>query len=268
MRQSGTLQAADGKPGPRLDQASRKYIYAIVDAISDHDDSGKGIDGRPPEFISTRWLSCVVSDIGHDRLRPERRHLTAHRDVLNWLVARSRAVLPVRFGTIANSESAVRAMLSRNRADLVRQLTRVGSKIEMGLRVTWDVPNIFEFFVEHNPELRAERDRLFGRRGEPARDERIELGRMFERLLDEARDAFTGGVEEVLTSCCAEIKRNQPRNEREVMNLACLIDRDSQPQFEACVFEAAQRFDNNYAFDYNGPWAPHSFVELDLEPGA
>ncbi len=159
-------------------------------------------------------------------------------------------------------------MLSRNRADLVRQLTRVAGKIEMGLRVTWEVPNIFEFFVEHNPELRAERDRLFGRRGEPARDERLELGRMFERLLEEAREAFTGGVEEVLTGCGAEIKRNQPRNEREVMNLACLIGRDSRPQFEACVFEAAQRFDNNYAFDYNGPWAPHSFVELDLEPGA
>src|SRR5437762_740217 len=135
-------------------------------------------------------------------------------------MARSSAVLPVRFGTMADSESGVRALLSRNHADLVRQLGRVRGKVEMGLRVTWDVPNIFEFFVEHKPELRAERDRLFARRGEADRDERIELGRMFERLLEEERDAFTGGVEEVLTSCCTEIKHNQPRNEREVMNLA------------------------------------------------
>jgi hypothetical protein len=129
-------------------------------------------------------------------------------------------------------------------------------------------PTSLSSFIEHKPELRAERDRLFARRGEADRDERIELGRMFERLLEEERDAFTGGVEEVLTSCCAEIKQNRARNEREVMNLACLIDRDSQPQFEARVFEAAQRFDNNYAFDYNGPWSPHSFVELDLQPVA
>jgi hypothetical protein len=170
-------------------------------------------------------------------------------------MARSSAVLPVRFGTIADSESGVRTLLSRNRADLVHQLRRVRGKVEMGLRVTWEVPNIFEFFVEHKPELRAERDRLFGRRGETERGERIELGRMFERLLEEERDTFTGGVEEALTSCCSEIKHNQPRNEREVMNLACLIDRDGQPQFESRVFEAAQRFDNNFAFDYNGPLA-------------
>src|SRR5207249_3225873 len=111
-----------------------------------------------------------------EHLRPERRYLAVHRNILNWLMARSSAVLPVRFGTMADSESGVRAMLSRNRADLVRQLERVRGKVEMGLRVTWDVPNIFEFFVEHKPELRAERDRLFARRGEADRDERIELG--------------------------------------------------------------------------------------------
>jgi hypothetical protein len=37
------------------------------------------------------------------------------------------------------------------------------------------------------------------------------------------------------------------------------------PQFEADVFEVAKQFDNNFALDYNGPWAPHNFVDVDLE---
>jgi hypothetical protein len=49
------------------------------------------------------------------------------------------------------------------------------------------------------------------------------------------------------------------------MNLACLVERPAMPQFESRVFEAAQQFDNNFAFDYNGPWAPHNFVEIDLK---
>jgi hypothetical protein len=49
------------------------------------------------------------------------------------------------------------------------------------------------------------------------------------------------------------------------MNLACLVERPAMPQFENRVFEAAQQFDNNFAFDYNGPWAPHNFVEIDLK---
>ena len=62
-----------------------------------------------------------------------------------------------------------------------------------------------------------------------------------------------------------EIKRLKCRNEREVMNLACLVRRDAMPQFEADVFEVAKQFDNNFALDYNGPWAPHNFVDIDLE---
>jgi hypothetical protein len=38
------------------------------------------------------------------------------------------------------------------------------------------------------------------------------------------------------------------------------------PLFEIVDFEAAKHCDNNFAFDYNGPWAPHNFVEIDLHP--
>ena len=51
----------------------------------------------------------------------------------------------------------------------------------------------------------------------------------------------------------------------EVMNLACLVGREREAQFERGVLEAANLFDNNFAFDYNGPWTPHNFVEIDLE---
>jgi len=41
--------------------------------------------------------------------------------------------------------------------------------------------------------------------------------------------------------------------------------RDAQEAFSAGVFAAAKFFDNNFSFDYSGPWAPHNFVDLDLE---
>jgi hypothetical protein len=50
-----------------------------------------------------------------------------------------------------------------------------------------------------------------------------------------------------------------------VINLACLVKRDAQEAFSAGVFAAANLFDNNFSFDYSGPWAPHNFVEIDLE---
>jgi hypothetical protein len=135
----------------------------------------------------------------------------------------------------------------------------------MGLRVSWDAPNIFEYFVNTHPELRAARDRFLGAYRNPSQEDKIELGRMFDRLLHEDREIHTEKVEEILSRYCQQIKRNKCRVEGEVMNLACLVKREAQEKFEEGVFAAAQLFDNNFTFDYNGPWAPHNFVELDLK---
>ena len=149
--------------------------------------------------------------------------------------------------------------------DYQEQLERVAGKVEMGLRVAWDVPNIFEYFVNTHAELRLARDRLVGARHEFTQEEKIELGRMFDRLLNDDREDHTRKVERVLAPVCAEFKANPCRNEHEVMNLACLVRRDAQEEFSAGVFAAAKLFDNNFAFDYSGPWAPHNFVDLELD---
>jgi hypothetical protein len=169
------------------------------------------------------------------------------------------------FGTVAASPEAIHKILIRSRSAFEKQFARVAGKVEMGLRVTWDVPNIFEYFVNTHTELRLARDRLMGSRHEFTQEEKIELGRMFDRLLNEDRENHTARVERVLAPLCSEFKANPCRNEQEVINLACLVKRDSQEAFSTGVFAAAQLFDNHFSFDYSGPWAPHNFVEIDLE---
>ena len=93
----------------------------------------------------------------------------------------------------------------------------------------------------------------------------MELGSLFERTVGEQRSAHTAKVVEELQPRCFEIRENKPKGELEVMNLACLVSRDGQKGFEGAVFEAANLFDDNYAFDYNGPWPPYNFVEMSLQ---
>ena len=49
------------------------------------------------------------------------------------------------------------------------------------------------------------------------------------------------------------------------MNLACLVERDQLRRFEQGVLEVAHRIDNNFAFDIDGPWPAHNFVEISLQ---
>jgi hypothetical protein len=241
-----------------------EYLYAIAALAKDRTFNIAGIDGGAVYSVRNGRVAAVVSDCARQKLRPERAHLAAHKEVLKRLMLES-TVLPMAFGTIADDVKAVRQLLSLNQEVFLEQLKRVAGKVEMGLRVKWDVPNIFEYFIDIHPELRAARDRLLGNQREPRQEDRIELGQLFDRILNDDREAHSEKLEEALAPCCAEIKRSPLRNVNEVANLNCLVGRNDQKQLEEAVFQAARLFDNNYAFDLNGPWAPHNFVEMDLK---
>lgn len=241
-----------------------RYLYAVIAGSSERTCEFSGIDGSPVYTVGSGGVSAVVSDVINQRLRPERRHLAAHQQVLKRLMEKS-TVLPMAFGTIADSPQAVSKILSLNREDLHQQLSRVKDKLEMGVSVKWDVLDIYDYLVNMHHELRLARDQVFGARRQPTQDEKMEVGRLFDRILNQDRQTYADRVEEILSPRCFEIKHNPSRNEREVMNLACLVGRDKRGEFEAGVLEAARLFDDHFAIDYNGPWAPHNFVEVDLK---
>jgi len=241
-----------------------RYLYAVISGPDERTYGDFGINGATVYVVSDGSVAAVVSDVPNKKIRPERRHLAAHQEVLRRLMEEI-TPLPMTFGIIADGSKAIQRILSRNQQVIVDQLHRVSGKVEMGLRVTWDVPNIFEYFVHTHQELKAARDHFFGTQRELTQEDKIELGRMFDRILNEDRESHTERVEEILSTYCFEIKRNKCRNEREVMNLASLIAREDQGKFEAAIFKAAGLFDNNFAFDYNGPWAPHNFVDIKLK---
>ncbi len=245
-------------------QESGRYLYAIADANTQQTWSATGVNGRPVYLVPQGAIAAVVSDITERRIRPERRNLVAHHAVVKNLMEAS-TVLPVAFGTIAGGQKAVLKILKDHGSAFASQLDHVRGRVEMGLRVSWDVPNIFEYFVARHPDLAELRDSIVGSQRHASQDDKIELGRMFDHLLAEDREQHAEAVADVLAPCCDEIRRNPTRNEREVMHLACLVRREDRARFEDAIFEAAKRFDNNFAFDFNGPWAPHHFVDVVVD---
>lgn len=246
-----------------------RYLYAVV--AKDEAElithgaltAVSGVAGGPVYTIINETLAAVVSDIPDGRIRPDRRRLTAHHEVLRRLLPVA-TLLPMAFGTIADGPAAVLRLLSLNEETLNEQLAHVRGKVEMGLRVVWAVPNIFQYFLRTHTELRELSDRLYRAGREPAHDEKIDLGRRFDRLLSADRAAHLQTVREALAATCTEIVTSDPKDEREVLRLACLIPREAQADFEQAVLTAARQFDDNYSFDFNGPWPAFSFVNLVL----
>ncbi|EKD22138.1 MAG: hypothetical protein ACD_87C00136G0003 [uncultured bacterium] len=250
--------------GGKATKNEGKYLYAVIPVAENPSYGNIGIDGETVYLIADNQVAAVVSNFSNGKIRPERRHIAAHQAVLKRLMVEE-TPLPISFGVIAEGAKEIHRILSLNRKSFAEQLHRVHGKVEMGLRVAWDVPNIFEYLVNTHAEIRAARDQFLGKSRVPTQEDKIEVGRLFDRVLQEDREEHTDRVEEILSSACSEIKRNVPRTERDVMNLACLVKREAvDKDFETAIFEAARVFDNNFIFDFNGPWAPHNFVDVEL----
>lgn len=223
----------------------------------------KGLEAAAVYAIDNGGLRAIVSDTLSPRVRPERRNITAHQTVLHYLMEQE-TVLPMRFGVIARNAEAVKKLLETNSKSIKEHFKRLEGRVEMGLRVSWDTSNIYEYFVATHPVLREARDEVWNKSTNIQRDQKVELGRLYESLRAADRKDCAEKVKEVLADYCEDIVENPVKREKDIMNLACLVERKHMDDFAKGVFKASKLFDNVYLFDYTGPWAPHNFVTLDL----
>lgn len=240
------------------------YLYAIADADAVDPTGMTGLKDTDVTTVSHDDLAAVVSPAPDGKLRPRRRNLKAHHDLLKALMGEA-TILPMAYGVLADSEGQVTAFLQQHTDTLHAQLKQVRGHVEIGFRATWNVDDIFEHFVEQYEELRELRDSVFGEEGEPSRQEKIHVGERFEALLEEARMKHRATVEEYLRTACRAIEADDPQDESEVMNLACLVPRDGEEEFEDAVVEAAEVFSDDFTFTYTDPMAPYSFADVAFE---
>jgi hypothetical protein len=244
--------------------ATGLYVYSFVHSRDFEAVEKAGLTGlndAPVTTIQEGSLAILVSETSERKIRPQRKFLAAHQHVVTE-VARQWSALPVAFGLIADSEQHVRRLLQNNASVLETQLARVENKLEMALSVEWTASNIFQYFMEHHADLATSRDYVAS--GNASREEQIELGRQFEQRLTAEREQYLSRVLSVLDPLCKEIDLQPLRREQEVIRIACLVNRDDVDAFEKLVYKAAEMFNDEFAFSYNGPWPPYSFVKLAL----
>jgi len=240
------------------------YLYGITLHQGDVPVEVPGIENAEVEQIVEGSLAAIVTRVAVQKIRPQRSNLAAHHHVLRDVIDQ-RPVLPVAFGTIVSDENRLREVLRQNRDALVSQLLHLAGKVEMGLAVCWETANIFEFFVATHQELRGMRDRLFRPGRTPTFDEKVEMGQQFDSLLQESRRRHTDQLIAAISPFCVEVRSLDPGEEKMIVKLACLVEKNRRQQWEEGIETVARHFDNHYCFKYTGPWAPHNFADVNLE---
>lgn len=239
-----------------------RYLYCVVQPENASGLALKGIESRVVSLVADGDLGVLVSPSAVKRYRLSRQYTLAHEAVIEQAMAAG-TVLPIQFGTVAETENAIIEKVLHERGDDLRRLmAQMHNRVEVGTKVFWVQERIYADIVERNADIRALRDRLAGLPPSEGYYDRIRLGEMVEAALTDRRQEDAETVMAALSPLADDTRRNDVYGEMMILNAAFLIARDRIVEFEAAVEAVDQKMGGLVTIKYVGPLPPFNFVDL------
>jgi Gas vesicle synthesis protein GvpL/GvpF len=246
------------------DGPSPVYVYGVLRAGDTESVSAAGVKGSPVRPVSHSSIAALVSDLEGGALTAAR-EVRAHWSVLQEASAEA-TVVPVRFGTVLESDDAVRRqLLEPNEARLDDLLGRLRGRVQLGVKGEYDEERLLREVVRTSPAVRKLRDRVKGLPDAAAYYERIRLGEVVAAEVDRRRAQDSRRALDKLEPLAVAAESEAASGPHGAFNLAFLVDRERIDGFSVAVRELADELGERVAVRYVGPLPPYSFAEAELE---
>ncbi|MFJ8821018.1 GvpL/GvpF family gas vesicle protein [Streptomyces sp. NPDC102467] len=235
------------------------YVYGIAGA--DHPSLPDGMEGIGSPALTVRvvtagGLAALVSD-APENLRPKRRDLLAHQNVLSE-AGGGGTVLPMRFGSVATDDAAVAAALEERVTHYQERLAALSERVEYNVKVQHDEEAVLRTVMAENDDVRAlavrNRDA-----GGGSHEDKLLLGETVAKAV-QAREAQDAEMVRTALEPQADDVSEAPGSTGWITNLSFLVDRASSERLLGAIEEIRQAAPH-LVFRVNGPLPPYSFVE-------
>jgi len=248
---------------------ARKYLYGIIPTSQSISFGLSGFPPRPEEVrsVACRGLGCVVSNYsGEDfaSLPKEAllRCLLAHQEVIER-VMKECPILPVKFGTIVDSDAEAQRLIEQSHGRLAQALQRLAGKVEMEVAATWDLKRVLEE-IGREDEIMRLRESIAGRPAGETLEQQIRAGRVVKELLDRRRKEYQQRLLGSLRGAALDVQPNALVADEMVMNVAFLIEREGEAEFDERVRELDEALNGAVSFRIVGPLPPYSFATVEV----
>ncbi|MFE0551053.1 GvpL/GvpF family gas vesicle protein [Streptomyces pilosus] len=235
------------------------YVYGIT-AVT-HPSLPEGMGGvgdpsRPVRILRQGELAAVVSD-APDGLRPKRRELLAHQNVLSEIGAAG-CVLPMRFGSVAPDDDSVTGVLAERADHYLERLRALDGRVEYNIKANHVEDAVLHHVMAGNPEIRAlaEANR---QSGGGSYEDKIRLGEMVAAAVKDKESEDGPALERALEGVADAVSVG-PESTGWLANVSYLVKRESAEDFLAAV-ERVRADMPHLEVRLNGPLPPYSFVE-------
>jgi hypothetical protein len=246
------------------DNRSGKYVYCIIQTTEPQRFGHIGIGSDPTAVhtVSYKDIAAVVSDTPLEVYDPTRENVLAHERV-NEAVMRDYTVIPMSFSTVFKTSEDIVELL-RSAYDAFRDvLVKMQDKLEFGLKVLWEPETIIREIEKEDENLRLLRQEISNQKGSTY-FARMQYGRLVDSLLQERSEKLLAEIFDTLGGVSVASRTNKPIGDKMILNVAFLVARDLEAEFDAKVKEIDARYEN-LILKYTGPWPPYNFVNIRLK---
>jgi hypothetical protein len=243
-----------------------KLFYAVILTDRECNFGPVGLDNKTVHSINYKGVGALVSDYPRvDSIKLLRKNLAPYHQVVKK-ASEHFTTIPAKFGQIARDAGEVDIALRKNYQTIQKELARLAGKVEIGLKITWNVEDVFEYFISRDEKLKNLRNQFMNSNKPPNQSDLIDFGHYFHERMDQARKQITETTLSALPS--GEAKIDDIHDDKMIANVTLLIRKDLRNQFEYTVEELGKSMGSEYSLKLDGPWPPFSFVdrlELHLE---
>ena len=227
-----------------------------------------GIGNRNDELYTIAYedIAAVVSNSPIISYSISRDNMLAHERAIEE-VMKEYTVLPVRFCTIAKNEKKVENILEKEYDKFKELLTKVEGKKELGLKAVFNADAVYNDIVEKYEDIKNLKRKLKGLPPDKTYFERVEVGRMVENALEKEKEFYKEDILNCLSPLAIEAKVNNNYGERMIINVAFLVEKDRESEFDQKVQELDAKYADLIKFKYVGTLPPFNFVNLIIETG-
>ncbi|MEU5361989.1 GvpL/GvpF family gas vesicle protein [Streptomyces sp. NPDC005925] len=235
------------------------YVYGI--AARSHPALPEGMGGvgdppRPVRILSEGDLSALVSD-GPEDLRPKRRDLLAHQNVLTEAGVAG-CVLPMRFGSAAPDEDAVTAVLAERAEHYQERLRALDGRVEYNVKGNHVEDAVLHHVMAENAQIRALAEANRQSEG-GSYDDKLRLGEAVAAAVKAKESEDAAALRSALEPAADAVSVG-PESTGWLANVSFLVPRASAEDFLAAV-ERVRAALPHLEVRVNGPLPPYSFVE-------
>jgi hypothetical protein len=241
------------------------YVYGVVRASEKAAVglAGVGREGNPVRHVGSSTVAAIVSDVGRAPLG-RAQDIRAHWRVLDDAVSRA-TVLPLRFGTVMESDVAVRDdFLSPNEERLSARLAELDGKVQMNVRGSYREEALVRDVVQHTPAVRRLRERIQQLPKAAAYYDMIRLGELVAAEIEHRSEHDTGVVLARLYDLAVASHMERRATNESGVNVAFLVERARVDGFTAAVQRLQDEFGEGLRLRCVGPLPPYSFADQNV----